>query len=61
MVPLNYEAGSEESDDDYFEETWEEEDDTPLDWKTWALGILASLLLIGLIPFWFYIYIVLKP
>ncbi len=61
VVPLNNEAGSEESDDDYFEETWEEEDDTPLDWKTWALGILASLLLIGLIPFWFYIYIVLKP
>lgn len=44
----------------YYEEDWEE-DAAPIDWKTWALGILAGLLLIGLIPFWFYIYIVLKP
>ncbi|MDY0125296.1 MAG: protein kinase [Anaerolineaceae bacterium] len=49
----------EDTDDYYFEEDWEEEDQ--IDWKTWALGILASLLLIGLIPFWFYIYIILKP
>ena len=44
---------------DYYQDQWEEE--APVDWKTWALGILASLLLIGLIPFWFYIYIMLKP
>ena len=49
----------EDTDDYYFEEDWQEDDQ--IDWKTWALGILASLLLIGLIPFWFYIYIILKP
>lgn len=50
----------EDEEIDYNQEYWEE-DDAPIDWKTWALGILASLLLIGLIPFWFYIYIILKP
>lgn len=50
----------EDTDSYYYEENWEEEE-APIDWKTWALGILASLLLIGLIPFWFYIYIILKP
>ena len=53
-------APAAEMENDYYEEYWEE-DDAPIDWKTWALGILASLLLIGLIPFWFYIYIILKP
>lgn len=38
---------------------WEEE--RPIDWKTWALAIIAGGLLVGLIPFWFYIYILLKP
>lgn len=37
---------------------WE---DDSIDWKTWLLGIAASLLLIGLIPFWLYIYLILKP
>jgi hypothetical protein len=41
------------------EEEWAEE--TPVDWKTWALAIIAGGLLVGLIPFWFYIYILLKP
>ncbi len=39
-------------------EAWE---DDSIDWKTWLLGIAASLLLIGLIPFWLYIYLILKP
>jgi hypothetical protein len=43
----------------YSEDNWEEE--KPIDWKTWGLGITAVTLLIGLIPFWFYIYIVMKP
>lgn len=33
----------------------------PIDWKTWSLGLLAAALLLGLIPFWFYIYLLLKP
>ncbi|NLC30237.1 MAG: serine/threonine protein kinase [Chloroflexi bacterium] len=41
------------------EEEWAEE--APIDWKTWALAIIAGGLLVGLIPFWFYIYILLKP
>lgn len=61
LVPVNREVTTEVPENEYYEEYWEEEDDDPIDWKTWALGILASLLLIGLIPFWFYIYIVLKP
>ena len=28
----------------------------PIDWLTWVLGIVAFLSLIGLVPFWFYIY-----
>lgn len=51
----------EDMENDSYEEYWEEGDEAPIDWKTWALGILASLFLIGLIPFWFYIYIILKP
>ena len=27
-----------------------------IDWLTWVLGIVAFLFLIGLVPFWFYIY-----
>jgi len=61
VAPVIVETTTEVSEDEYYEEYWEEEDQDPIDWKTWVLGILASLLLIGLIPFWFYIYIVLKP
>ena len=61
VAPIMREAATKVSDDEYAEDYWEYEDEDPIDWKTWALGILASLLLIGLIPFWFYIYIVLKP
>lgn len=32
-----------------------------IDWRTWSLGLLAAMLLLGLIPFWFYVYILLKP
>ncbi len=34
---------------------------SPIDWKTWSLGLLAATLLLGLIPFWFYVYLLLKP
>jgi serine/threonine-protein kinase len=39
----------------------EERAKSPIDWKTWSLGLLAAALLLGLIPFWFYIYLLLKP
>lgn len=31
------------------------------DWSTWLLGLLAFTSLFGLIPFWLYVYITLKP
>lgn len=33
----------------------------PIDWRTWSLGLMAAVLLLGLIPFWFYVYLILKP
>jgi len=36
-------------------------DKPPIDYKTWTLGLVAATLLLGLIPFWFYIYLMLKP
>ena len=32
----------------------------PVDWLTWLLGLAAIVLLLGLIPFWTYIYWVLQ-
>ncbi len=32
-----------------------------IDWRTWSLGLMAAVLLLGLIPFWFYVYLILKP
>lgn len=43
------------------ESVLEERAKSPIDWKTWSLGLLAAALLLGLIPFWFYIYLLLKP
>lgn len=43
------------------ERVLEERAKSPIDWKTWSLGLLAAALLLGLIPFWFYIYLLLKP
>ncbi len=43
------------------ESALEERAKSPIDWKTWSLGLLAAALLLGLIPFWFYIYLLLKP
>ena len=34
---------------------------TEVDWKTWLLGIAAFTSLFGLIPFWLYVYTLLKP
>jgi len=32
-----------------------------IDWKTWALGLLALLAVGGLIPFWLWIYLLYNP
>lgn len=40
---------------------WTEDDEGAIDWKTWLLGLAASALLIGLIPFWLYVYMNIKP
>jgi serine/threonine-protein kinase len=41
----------------------EEEDENPrkIDWGTWLLGLLAFASLFGLIPFWLYVYMNLRP
>ena len=45
----------------YAEIPQEPQERSGIDWRTWSLGLLAALLLLGLIPFWFYVYILLKP
>jgi serine/threonine-protein kinase len=45
------------------ENTWQEpdEEDHPLDWISWLLGVLAFAAVFGLIPFWLFIYYSLNP
>ena len=43
------------------EQSQQERQKSAIDWKTWSLGLLAAGLLLGLIPFWFYVYLLLKP
>lgn len=40
---------------------WVEEENEAIDWKTWLLGLAAAALLIGLIPFWLFVYMQIKP
>lgn len=42
-------------------EEYDEEATSPLDWLTWALALLAFTAVLGLIPFWLYIYFSLNP
>jgi len=39
----------------------EPDEETSIDWVTWLLGILAFTTILGLIPFWLYIYFSLNP
>ncbi len=39
----------------------ETEDSRPMDWVTWMLGLLAFTAVLGLIPFWLFIYFTLNP
>ncbi len=38
-----------------------EEEPKKIDWGTWLLGLLAFVSLFGLIPFWLYVYMNLRP
>jgi serine/threonine-protein kinase len=42
-------------------ESMEDEEDGPVDWVTWLLGLLAFTAILGLIPFWLYIYFSINP
>jgi len=37
------------------------EEEKPIDWVTWILGLLAFTAVLGLIPFWLYIYFSINP
>ncbi len=37
------------------------EEEQPLDWATWVLALLAFTAVLGLIPFWLYIYFSINP
>lgn len=37
------------------------EEDQPVDWITWVLGLLAFTSVLGLIPFWLFIYFSINP
>lgn len=45
------------------EQVWQEpeEEDKPVDWVSWLLGLLAFAAVFGLIPFWLYIYFSINP
>lgn len=43
------------------EEEIQEEEEQEIDWTTWFLGLAAFVALFGLIPFWLYVYLTLKP
>jgi serine/threonine-protein kinase len=45
------------------DQIWQEpdEEEKPVDWVTWLLGLLAFAAVFGLIPFWLYIYFFLNP
>ena len=38
-----------------------ERQDSGIDWATWALGLLAFTAVLGLIPFWLFIYFSIRP
>ena len=42
-------------------DTPDEDEDTSVDWVTWMLGLLAFTAVLGLIPFWLYIYFSINP
>jgi len=51
-LPINQNWGTSEAS---------EEPSKPIDWLTWLLGLLAFTAILGLIPFWLFIYYSLNP
>ena len=52
-----------DDEDGYYAAPEEESEEEPkkIDWGTWLLGLLAFVSLFGLIPFWLYVYMNLRP
>jgi serine/threonine-protein kinase len=52
-----------DDEDGYYAAPEEEAEEEPkkIDWGTWLLGLLAFVSLFGLIPFWLYVYMNLRP
>jgi hypothetical protein len=52
-----------DDEDGYYAAPEEEAEEEPkkIDWGTWLLGLLAFASLFGLIPFWLYVYMNLRP
>ena len=48
-------------DDDFEDEETEEGEATGIDWITWGLGLLAFTTVLGLVPFWLFIYFSIRP
>lgn len=44
-----------------YEEALEEDEEEGIDWVTWVLGLLAFTAILGLIPFWLFIYFSINP
>jgi serine/threonine-protein kinase len=55
-------AGLPDDEDGYYAAPEEAKDEPKkIDWGTWLLGLLAFTSLFGLIPFWLYVYMNLRP
>jgi serine/threonine-protein kinase len=50
-----------DTSEDVFEAEQIIADEEPIDWVTWVLGLIAFTAILGLIPFWLYIYFSINP
>jgi serine/threonine-protein kinase len=50
-----------ESENPIDDEPVEEDVQTGIDWITWGLGLLAFTAVLGLVPFWLFIYYSIRP
>ncbi|MBG0771384.1 MAG: hypothetical protein H0S82_06720, partial [Anaerolineaceae bacterium] len=48
-------------EDEYADENEEESEAAGIDWVTWGLGLLAFTTVLGLVPFWLFIYFSIRP
>ncbi len=47
--------------DEFEDEESEGDEATGIDWITWGLGLLAFTTVLGLVPFWLFIYFSIRP